>query len=283
MARSPRSWPAQKPLPAPVSSTARAAGSPAIRSRASRSSRCIGSLRLLSLSGRFSVMVTTAPSGSTISVSLTTGPPSLGRVASVAGARASSQYRDGEAVAMGGERLVGALRSDRAVAVVGAGTMGAGIAQVAAAAGHPVLLHDVTEDAAERAIRAVAAALERRAAQGKLAAEASAAIVGRIRPCVDLSELAPAGLVVEAIVEELEAKRGLFRALEAVVGADAILATNTSSISVTAIGAALQRPGRLVGMHFFNPAPAMALIEVVSGEATERGAAEAVFATAAAW
>ena len=184
-------------------------------------------------------MVTTAPSGSTISVSLTTGPPSLGRVASVAGARAPSQYRDGEAVAMGGERLVEALRSDRAVAVVGAGTMGAGIAQVAAAAGHPVLLHDVREGAAERAIRGVAAALERRVAQGKLAAEASAAIVGRITPRADLPELAPAGLVVEAIVEELEAKRGLFRALEAVVGADAILATNTSSISVTAIGAAL--------------------------------------------
>src|SRR4051794_5712366 len=128
---------------------------------------------------------------------------------------------------MGGERLVEALRSDRAVAVVGAGTMGAGIAQVAAAAGHPVLLHDVREDAAERAIRGVAAALERRVAQGKLTAKAGAAIVGRITPCADLAELAPAGLVIEAIVEDLEAKRGLFRALEAVVGADAILATNS--------------------------------------------------------
>ena len=106
-----------------------------------------------------------------------------------------------------------------------------------------MLLHDVREGARRAGDPGVAAALERRVAQGKLAAKASAAIVGRITPCADLSELAPAGLVVEAIVEELEAKRGLFRALEAVVGADAILATNTSSISVTAIGAALRGPG----------------------------------------
>ena len=176
-----------------------------------------------------------------------------------------------------------AIRPDQTVAIVGSGTMGAGIAQIAAAAGHRVLVHDARVDAARQAVGKIAAALEKRAAQGKLSRDGASAIVGRIGTCAGLGDLAPAALVVEAIVEDLAAKQGLFRDLESAVGADAVLATNTSSISITAIAAALRRPERLVGMHFFNPVPVMALVEVVSGAATEPQAAETVFATAAAW
>jgi 3-hydroxybutyryl-CoA dehydrogenase len=161
--------------------------------------------------------------------------------------------------------------------------MGTGIAQIAAAAGHPVLLHDAKERAAERAVQGMAAALEKRVAQGKMSAEARSGLLGCLRACSSLAELAPAALVMEAIVESLEAKRALLRELEPLLGDGAILATNTSSISVTAIGAALRWPGRLVGMHFFNPVPVMALVEIVSGQATEPGVAETAFDTAAAW
>ncbi len=175
-----------------------------------------------------------------------------------------------------------ALPQGATVAVIGAGIMGAGITQVAAAAGHPVLLFDAMEGAA-----AVRARLEKGlaglVAKGKMTEAAVAELIGRITIATSLSDLAPAGLVVEAIVERLDVKRKLFAALEAVVGPEAILATNTSSISVTAIGAELQRPERLVGMHFFNPAPVMKLVEVVSGLATDRSVAGTIFDTAAAW
>ena len=169
------------------------------------------------------------------------------------------------------------------VAVVGSGTMGAGVAQVAAAAGHQVLLHDARAGTAEQAIAGVASALARRVAQGKLPAAEREAQLGRLSAVASLQDLAGAGLVVEAVVEELAVKQRLFVDLEAVVAADAILATNTSSLSVTAIGAALRDPARLVGMHFFNPVPAMALVEVVSGAATAPDLADAVSAIAASW
>jgi 3-hydroxybutyryl-CoA dehydrogenase len=178
---------------------------------------------------------------------------------------------------------VAALTPDQPIAVVGSGTMGAGIAQIAAAAGHRVLLHDAREGAAEHAIQGIGAALEKRVAQGKLSAGARAGLLGRIEPSARLAELAPARLAVEAIVENLEAKRGLFRELEELLAEDSILATNTSSLSITAIGAPLKRPERLVGMHFFNPVPVMKLVEVVSGQATDPALAQAVFDTAAAW
>ena len=176
-----------------------------------------------------------------------------------------------------------ALTPDQPVAVVGSGTMGAGIAQIAAAAGHRVLLHDAREGAAERAIQGIGAALEKRVAQGRMQAQARSELLVRITPCPALAELTPAALVVEAIVEDLAAKQGVFRELETLLGEGAILATNTSSISITAIGAALTRPERLVGMHFFNPVPVMALVEVVSGQATDPAVASTVFETAAAW
>lgn len=176
-----------------------------------------------------------------------------------------------------------ALPKDRAVGVVGAGTMGRGIAQVAAAAGHPVLLHDAVGGVASAAKDRIAEELRRLVEKGRMAAEKREAVLRRLLPCASLAELAPAGLVLEAIAEDLSIKRELLAALEAVCAPEAILASNTSSLSITALGAALERPGRCVGMHFFNPAPVMSLVEVVSGLATDPAVADTVEATAAAW
>lgn len=175
------------------------------------------------------------------------------------------------------------LSPSTVVAVVGSGAMGAGIAQVAAAAGHPVKLLDNRPDAAARAVAGLGAQFAKLADKGKMSAAAAAAATARLSAANSLADLADAGLVVEAIVENLEAKQSLFRDLEALVGPDCLFGTNTSSISVTAIGAALKRPERLAGLHFFNPAPLMALVEIVSGLATDRAVAATLFATAAAW
>ncbi len=169
------------------------------------------------------------------------------------------------------------------VAVIGAGAMGAGIAQVAALAGHRVQLHDARFGAGEAAKRGIAEALSKQVAKGRLANAAAAAAVDRIESVVTLPDTCIATLVVEAIVEELDTKRELFARLENVVGPECILATNTSSLSITALAAGLKYPGRLVGMHFFNPAPLMPLVEVVSGLATSETVAATVFATATAW
>ncbi len=170
-----------------------------------------------------------------------------------------------------------------AVLVVGAGIMGAGIAQVAALAGHDVMLYDTRAGAAEQARDKLGSTLDALVSRGKLAAEAAASALARIAPAARLADGASAGLVVEAIVENLDAKRALFRELEQLVDASAVLATNTSSISVTAIANGLAQPGRLVGMHFFNPVPLMKLVEVISGLRTEPEVAAAVFALAQAW
>jgi 3-hydroxybutyryl-CoA dehydrogenase len=169
------------------------------------------------------------------------------------------------------------------VLVVGAGIMGAGIAQVAAQSGHAVRLFDTREGAAAEAKAKLAATLEGLVAKGKLAAEAAAAAVGRIHPIGTLEEARDVALVVEAVVERLDVKRTLFRQLEGLVGERCVLATNTSSISVTAIANGLAHPGRLVGMHFFNPVPLMKLVEVVSGLQTDAAVAEALFDLARAW
>jgi 3-hydroxybutyryl-CoA dehydrogenase len=169
------------------------------------------------------------------------------------------------------------------VLVVGAGIMGAGIAQVAAQAGHPVRLFDVRDGAAADAKRKLAATLDALVAKGKLGADAAQAALARIEPLSSLDAAADARLVVEAIVEDLDAKRALLRQLEAIVATDAVLATNTSSISVTAIANGLAHPQRVVGMHFFNPVPLMKLVEVVSGLRTDAGVAEAIFELSKAW
>ena len=157
-----------------------------------------------------------------------------------------------------------ALDRSVVVGVIGAGAMGAGIAQVAAQAGHRVLMVDAQPGAVERAIAQAASSLKALADKGKVPAEHATAIPARMRAAT-LPELAECGLVIEAIVEDMDVKRGLFRDLEAIVGPRCILATNTSSLSVTAMAAGLKQPERVVGMHFFNPPTRMRLVEVISG------------------
>ena len=169
------------------------------------------------------------------------------------------------------------------VLVVGAGIMGAGIAQVAAQVGHAVQLFDMRDGAAAQAKAKLAATFDGLVAKGRIDASAAQAALARIEPISALAQAASVRLVVEAIVENLDAKRGLFKELEALVAEDCVLATNTSSISVTAIAHGLRRPGRVVGMHFFNPVPLMKLVEVVSGLNTDAPAAAAVFDLATAW
>ncbi|NJP99281.1 3-hydroxyacyl-CoA dehydrogenase [Streptomyces zingiberis] len=175
------------------------------------------------------------------------------------------------------------LPPESVVAVAGTGTMGRGIAQVALVAGHPVLLYDAVPGRAAEAARAVAARLDRLVEKGRLTPGARDAARARLGPVAGLPELAGAALVVEAIAEDAEAKRALFAEVEKVVGEDCLLATNTSSLPVTAVASALRHPGRLVGLHFFNPAPLLPLVEVVSGFATGERVAARAHATAAAW
>ena len=169
---------------------------------------------------------------------------------------------------------------DRAapVAVVGAGTMGGGIAQVAAVAGHPVTVYDAVEGAAGRAVAAIRDRVAQLVTKGRLRPTGL-----RLAVATELGELAPARCVIEAVAEDLAVKQALFAELEKVVTADCVLATNTSSLSPTAIAAGLSHPERLVGLHFFNPAPVMRLVEVVSGLATDPGVAAAVTGLAEGW
>jgi len=179
--------------------------------------------------------------------------------------------------------MAGALPRDAVVSVIGAGTMGAGIAQVAAVAGHPVLLFDARVGAAESARDKLASTLDALADKGKLAPDAARAAARRIVAVHALGDCARAALVIEAIVEDLAVKRALFTELEVVVREDAVLATNTSSLSVTSLAAGMKHPARVAGLHFFNPAPVMPLVEIVSGLATDPGVAATLHATAAAW
>jgi 3-hydroxybutyryl-CoA dehydrogenase len=169
------------------------------------------------------------------------------------------------------------------VAVVGAGAMGAGIAQVAAVAGHPVRLIDARPGAAEAAVGRIRETLTQLVAKKKIDEQYALEAAQRLSAVGDMDELDSAGLVIEAIVEDLEAKRQLFAQLAGVVPEDCILATNTSSISVTAIAAKVKAPQRVVGMHFFNPAPQMALVEIVAGLPTSPEVMQRMSATAAAW
>ncbi|WP_438292833.1 3-hydroxyacyl-CoA dehydrogenase [Streptomyces sp. HUAS TT7] len=176
-----------------------------------------------------------------------------------------------------------AIAPSRTVAVVGTGTMGQGIAQVALVAGHPVRLYDAVPGRAREAADALAGRLDRLVEKGRLDAEGRDAALARLYPAEELAELADSALVVEAVLEQLPVKQELFGALEGVVGEDCLLATNTSSLSVTAIAGALRHPGRFVGLHFFNPAPLLPLVEVVSGFATDEAAATRAYETAKAW
>ena len=158
----------------------------------------------------------------------------------------------------------------RAVGVVGLGTMGAGIAQVCVQAGVDTVGREVTEDLAERGRATIERYLGRAVEKGRMTQVEMDAALGRLTLTTDLADLAACDIVIEAIVEDVTAKKELFSILDTVVRPEAVLATNTSALSVTEIASATSRPERVVGMHFFNPAPVLPLVEVVRTELTDR-------------
>jgi len=166
----------------------------------------------------------------------------------------------------------------RTVGVVGLGAMGAGIAQLAIEAGFDTVGHEVDAVRGEAAGDRISHFLTRKVEKGQLDQEARDAAVGRLALTTELADLAGCDIVVEAVFEELGVKHALFRALEAIVGPETILATNTSALSVTEIASVLERPERAVGMHFFNPAPLMPLVEIVRAERTSEAVHDAAYA-----
>jgi 3-hydroxybutyryl-CoA dehydrogenase len=162
------------------------------------------------------------------------------------------------------------------VGVVGAGTMGNGIAQIAAVAGLEVVLVDVADAALEKGIATLTTSLDRLVEKGKVEASVRDAALARIETSTDYQRLAAADIVIEAATENAELKARILWQIESVVRGDAIIASNTSSISITALAAALGRPERFIGMHFFNPVPLLPLVEVIRGLQTSEGTATAV-------
>jgi 3-hydroxybutyryl-CoA dehydrogenase len=154
------------------------------------------------------------------------------------------------------------------VAVLGAGTMGNGIAQVFAQGGHDVVLRDLDQKALDRGMGQVDKSLARLAEKGKVTGDERSSALRRIRATTSMEDVAAADLVIEAVVENLQVKTQVFGELDRLTRPEAILASNTSSISITRLGAATRRPEKVIGMHFMNPVPLMALVEVIRGQAT---------------
>ena len=154
------------------------------------------------------------------------------------------------------------------VGVIGAGTMGNGIAHVFARSGYEVVLCDVKQQFLDRGLSAIGKNLEREVAKQKISADDKTAAINRIHPVLERGKLAQCDLVIEAATEKFEIKSEIFRDLDGVCGPEVILASNTSSISITRLGAITQRPDKVIGMHFFNPVPVMKLVEVIRGLAT---------------
>ncbi|NUR25006.1 MAG: 3-hydroxyacyl-CoA dehydrogenase [Catenulispora sp.] len=179
--------------------------------------------------------------------------------------------------------MVGNGAQPSLVGVIGGGTMGAGIAQLAVQAGHAVAVYDALDGAAARAVAGIGKRLDSLAAKGRIEPEDAEAAKGRLAAVGSLTALKDAVLVVEAVIEDLGVKQKLFAELEDIVSRDCSLATNTSSLSVSAIAGGLRDPWRLVGMHFFNPAPLMPLVEIIEGVATEPACSDIVRGHAEAW
>jgi 3-hydroxybutyryl-CoA dehydrogenase len=162
------------------------------------------------------------------------------------------------------------------VGVLGCGLMGSGIAQVSAAAGYDTLVREVSDELVQRGLGNIGKQLGKAVEKGKLAAEDRDATMGRLRGTTSLEDLKDCDIIIEAVVEDLEVKNQMWRTLDGVCGPDAIFASNTSSLTIADMAAATKRPGRMVGLHFFNPVPVMKLVEVVKTIATD----SAVFDTA---
>ena len=162
------------------------------------------------------------------------------------------------------------------IGIVGTGAMGRGIAQIAAQAGSTVLLFDTQPDAVTKARDAVSTQWDKLVEKGRIGADAASAQKARLKPAAALADLAGCDLIVEAIVENLDVKKKLFAELEGIVQPTAVLATNTSSLSVTAIAAALKRPQQFAGFHFFNPVPLMKVVEVIAGLKTDPAVCQAL-------
>ena len=162
------------------------------------------------------------------------------------------------------------------VGVIGAGTMGNGIAHVFARSGYQVTLCDVDQRFLDRALANIGKNLDREVAKGKIAAEDKAAALKRIVPALDRAQLAPCDFVIEAATEKFEIKAEIFRDLDRICRPEVLLASNTSSISITRLAAVTKRPGKIIGMHFFNPVPVMKLVEVIRGLATGQETFETV-------
>ncbi|WP_375437435.1 3-hydroxyacyl-CoA dehydrogenase NAD-binding domain-containing protein [uncultured Hymenobacter sp.] len=169
------------------------------------------------------------------------------------------------------------------IGIIGSGAMGAGIAQVVATAGHTVRLLDQNAEALQRASQSIETNLRKLTEKGKLTAAAAEAALARLHPTGAIQQFTDCELVLEAVVEDLAVKQQLFRELESIVSADCVLASNTSSLSVTAIAAACQHPERFIGIHFFNPAPLMQLVEVIPAIQTKAGLATEVRDLVASW
>ena len=168
----------------------------------------------------------------------------------------------------------------QAIGIVGAGQMGCGIAQVCAVAGLYVVLNDISEEAVQRGIDRISASLERMVAKDRMSATEASTALACIKPGVALSGLAACDFVIEAATENVQIKQDILRQLDAVTQPGAIIATNTSSVSITKLAAVLANPARFIGMHFFNPVPVMKLIEVIRGIQTSDVTAEATVALA---
>ncbi len=162
------------------------------------------------------------------------------------------------------------------IGVAGAGTMGTGIAQVASSAGHEVIVFDNSRDALDRSATGLRKTMNRLVEKGKLSEQDAKSLLGRIRHVTGADAFRECGMVIEAIVENLDAKRSLFNEVEKQVDDTCVLATNTSSLSIASVGGRCRLPGRLLGVHFFNPAPLLPLVEVVPGLDSEQGLAEKV-------
>ena len=168
----------------------------------------------------------------------------------------------------------------KTIGVVGAGTMGSGIAQVAAASGFNVILRDVSDAALERGFKIIERSLGKLTKKGKLSEDDARAILGRITKTLELKDMAGADLVIEAAFEKMEIKKELFGELDKVCKPEVVLASNTSSLSITEIAASTSRPDKVVGMHFFNPVPVLPLVEIVQGLTTSDETVELAYQVA---